>query len=146
MSWLVPPSLVSIWHHAHRHVHALNVCGKACVHIYTVCIYEHTNLGSLVLEKRVQHASESVWCDVWVQVRGQLEVLRGACREVQGSQNFTTLLRAILALGNHLNEGTHKGNASGFTPSPYLSPCICRPSPIPLKPLPRSCPPPPSLP
>ncbi|KAL0019924.1 hypothetical protein WJX77_010272 [Trebouxia sp. C0004] len=47
-------------------------------------------------------------------VRGQLEVLRGACREVQGSQNFTTLLRAILALGNHLNEGTHKGNASGF--------------------------------
>lgn len=54
-------------------------------------------------------------CDVCVQVRGQLEVLRGACREVQGSQNFTTLLRAILALGNHLNEGTHKGNASGHT-------------------------------
>lgn len=58
-------------------------------------------------------------CDVWVQVRGQLEVLRGACREVQGSQNFTTLLRAILALGNHLNEGTHKGNASGHNPFPH---------------------------
>ena len=48
-----------------------------------------------------------------VQVRGQLEVVRSACREVQGSQDFTTLLQAVLALGNHLNEGTHKGNASG---------------------------------
>ena len=74
-------------------------------------------------------------CDVWVQVRGQLEVVRGACREVQGSQNFTTLLRAILALGNHLNEGTHKGNASGFTP-PTHSPSSYNPSLILLSPSP----------
>ena len=49
-------------------------------------------------------------------MKSQLEVVRSACREVQGSQDFTTLLRAILALGNHLNEGTHKGNASGASP------------------------------
>ena len=61
------------------------------------------------------------WCGV--QVRGQLEVLRSACREVQGSQDFTTLLQAVLALGNHLNEGTHKGNASGtqLHPTPPIS-------------------------
>ena len=83
-------------------------------------------------------------CDVWVQVRGQLEVLRGACREVQGSQNFTTLLRAILALGNHLNEGTHKGNASGFTLPPPLLPPVplhCKPPPPPKSPPPPSVPP-----
>ena len=51
---------------------------------------------------------------VQAQVRGQLDVLRSACREVQGSQDFTSLLQAVLALGNHLNEGTHKGNASGL--------------------------------
>ena len=57
-----------------------------------------------------------------MQVRGQLEVLRSACREVQGSQDFTTLLQAVLALGNHLNEGTHKGNASGNPTVPYPHP------------------------
>jgi len=72
-------------------------------------------------------------CDAWAQVRGQLEVLRGACREVQGSQNFTTLLRAILALGNHLNEGTHKGNASGYTSSPPPHCPPFNPSPPPPK-------------
>ena len=56
-----------------------------------------------------------IWV-LWLQVKSQLEVVRSACREVQGSQDFTTLLRAILALGNHLNEGTHKGNASGTPP------------------------------
>ena len=49
-----------------------------------------------------------------MQVRGQLDILRNACREVQGSQDFTALLQAVLALGNHLNQGTHKGNASGM--------------------------------
>jgi len=82
-------------------------------------------------------------CDAWAQVRGQLEVLRGACREVQGSQNFTTLLRAILALGNHLNEGTHKGNASGFTLPPPLLPPVplhCKPPPPPKSPPPLRSP------
>ena len=66
----------------------------------------------------------SGWCGV--QVRGQLEVLRSACREVQGSQDFTTLLQAVLALGNHLNEGTHKGNASGTLLHP--TPPNCTPT------------------
>lgn len=48
-----------------------------------------------------------------MQVQSQLEVLSNASQEVQGSQDFTALLQAVLALGNHLNEGTHKGNASG---------------------------------
>ena len=48
-----------------------------------------------------------------VQVKGQLDILRSACQEVQGSQDFTALLQAVLALGNHLNQCTHKGNASG---------------------------------
>ena len=63
----------------------------------------------------------SGWCGV--QVRGQLEVVRSASREVQGSQDFTSLLQAVLALGNHLNEGTHKGNASGalLYPTPPTS-------------------------
>ncbi len=113
--------LISTRHHAHYHMHALNLCGKACVHTYTKGTCVHTSLGSLVLES--MSSMFVSLCDVWVQVRGQLEVLRGACREVQGSQNFTTLLRAILALGNHLNEGTHKGNASGYTPPPPPSHC-----------------------
>lgn len=78
-------------------------------------------------------------CDAWAQVRGQLEVLRGACREVQGSQNFTTLLRAILALGNHLNEGTHKGNASGYTPSPPRPPFDPSPPPKAARLYPSHC-------
>ena len=57
-----------------------------------------------------------------------MDVLRSACREVQGSLDFTVLLQAVLALGNHLNEGTHKGNASGL-PSP---PPLQTPSPTPL--------------
>ena len=74
-----------------------------------------------------------------VQVRGQLEVVRSASREVQGSQDFTSLLQAVLALGNHLNEGTHKGNASGALlcstlPHPLLP--HLKPSVLPFLPFP----------
>ena len=58
-------------------------------------------------------------------MRSQLEVLSRASQEVQSSQDFTALLQAVLALGNHLNEGTHKGNASGTVlsgPKELLSP------------------------
>lgn len=94
--------------------------GGACE--YVVC------LGAFGRVPVTQGCCSSSWGVVYemhmrgwsgVQVRGQLEVLRSACREVQGSQDFTTLLQAVLALGNHLNEGTHKGNASGTLPHHY---------------------------
>ncbi|CAL8462809.1 g2342 [Coccomyxa elongata] len=48
------------------------------------------------------------------QVRGNLEVLRGACDQLTGCGDFMVLLQAVLSLGNHLNEGTMRGAASGF--------------------------------
>ena len=48
-----------------------------------------------------------------LQVQKQLDSLQDACNELQGSDGFMTLLKAVLALGNHLNQGTHKGNATG---------------------------------
>lgn len=47
------------------------------------------------------------------QVRGNLEVLRGACDQLTGCGDFMVLLQAVLSLGNHLNEGTMRGAASG---------------------------------
>lgn len=47
------------------------------------------------------------------QVRGQLGVLRAACEQLAGCGDFVTLLAAVLRLGNHLNEGTLRGQASG---------------------------------
>jgi hypothetical protein len=34
----------------------------------------------------------------------QLEVMRSACRELQGCSAFSKLLQAVLELGNHLNQ------------------------------------------
>ena len=47
------------------------------------------------------------------QVRGQLDVLRSASGELMACSDFMILLRAVLTLGNHLNEGTMRGSASG---------------------------------
>ncbi|KAK9806804.1 hypothetical protein WJX72_003461 [[Myrmecia] bisecta] len=47
-------------------------------------------------------------------VREQLDLLKRACGELGGSQDFMALLQAVLALGNHLNEGTMRGAAAGF--------------------------------
>ncbi|CAL5223204.1 g5679 [Coccomyxa viridis] len=47
-------------------------------------------------------------------VRGQLEVLMSASEELMACGDFMILLRAVLTLGNHLNEGTMRGSASGF--------------------------------
>ncbi|BDA50905.1 probable formin-like protein 14 at C-terminar half [Coccomyxa sp. Obi] len=48
------------------------------------------------------------------QVRGNLDVLRGACDQLTDCGDFMVLLQAVLSLGNHLNEGTMRGAASGF--------------------------------
>ncbi len=48
-----------------------------------------------------------------MQVRGQLEVLMSASEELMACGDFMILLRAVLTLGNHLNEGTMRGSASG---------------------------------
>ena len=50
-----------------------------------------------------------------VQVRDQLEVLHSASGELMACSDFMILLRAVLTLGNHLNEGTMRGAASGGT-------------------------------
>jgi len=49
----------------------------------------------------------------FAQVRGQLDVLRGACEQLTACGDFMALLQAVLTLGNHLNEGTMRGAASG---------------------------------
>jgi len=48
-----------------------------------------------------------------LQVREQLEQLQKACQEAHASQGIINLLRAVLSAGNHLNNGTFKGQASG---------------------------------
>ena len=50
-----------------------------------------------------------------MQVRDQLEVLQAASGELMACSDFMILLRAVLTLGNHLNEGTMRGAASGRT-------------------------------
>ncbi len=58
---------------------------------------------------------------VCAQVRDNLGVLRGACEQLMGCGDFMVLLQAVLSLGNHLNEGTMRGAASGQTRSLPLS-------------------------
>ena len=48
-----------------------------------------------------------------MQVRDQLEVLQAASGQLRACSDFMILLRAVLTLGNHLNEGTMRGAASG---------------------------------
>ena len=50
---------------------------------------------------------------LWWQVREQLEMLQVGCKEVRASQGLIHLLQAVLGAGNHLNQGTFKGNAGG---------------------------------
>jgi len=45
---------------------------------------------------------------------GQLRALASAAAALTESTAFASLLAAVLALGNHLNAGTHRGSAAGF--------------------------------
>ena len=58
------------------------------------------------------------------QVRDNLAVLAGACDQLTSCSDFMVLLQAVLSLGNHLNEGTMRGAASGQPlppPAPFFS-------------------------
>ncbi len=52
--WSVPGIM-----HTVTCMHSVYVA-RLCVHVHTKGTYVHTNLGSLVLEKLVQHVCESV--------------------------------------------------------------------------------------
>ena len=47
-------------------------------------------------------------------VREQLATLDGATQALRGSARFVRVLESVLAVGNHLNSGTHRGAAEGF--------------------------------
>ncbi|DBA79106.1 hypothetical protein WJX77_006729 [Trebouxia sp. C0004] len=59
-------------------------------------------------------------------VREQLEMLQVGCKEVRASQGLIHLLQAVLGAGNHLNQGTFKGNAGGFKLETLLKLADCR--------------------
>lgn len=45
---------------------------------------------------------------------GAVGVVGAACREVQGSSMLRRVFRTTLAVGNVLNAGSHRGNATGI--------------------------------
>jgi len=55
-----------------------------------------------------------------VKVRNQLDVLMSASEELMACSDFMILLRAVLTLGNHLNEGTMRGAASGAQQASHM--------------------------
>ncbi len=47
------------------------------------------------------------------QVKGQLDLMRRACGELESCDDFVRLLQEVLQTGNRLNEGTMRGAAAG---------------------------------
>ena len=90
-----------------------------------ICLTE-THPG---LSEEITHHSRSE-LESLVQVRGQLEVLMSASEELMACGDFMILLRAVLTLGNHLNEGTMRGSASGAcaAAAPHALPDQAHPS------------------
>ena len=63
-----------------------------------------------------------------LQVKGQLDLMRRACGELEGCDDFVTLLQEVLKTGNRLNEGTMRGAAAGALlnrQGPLLRPRFC---------------------
>lgn len=46
--------------------------------------------------------------------RRELDLLSKAHHDLRGSKGFVRILEAVLAVGNHLNGGTYRGQATGF--------------------------------
>ena len=46
-------------------------------------------------------------------MKGQLDLMRRACGELEDCDDFVTLLQEVLKTGNRLNEGTMRGSAAG---------------------------------
>lgn len=43
-----------------------------------------------------------------------VECVERACEQIRGSAHLAEVLRAVLATGNMLNAGTHRGQAAGI--------------------------------
>ena len=54
-------------------------------------------------------------------MNGQLDLMRRACGELEGCDDFVTLLQEVLQTGNRLNEGTMRGSAAGASISRQLT-------------------------
>ena len=50
-----------------------------------------------------------------IDIQRRLDSLARACKQVLDSARLRAVLEAILAIGNVMNAGTHKGGAQGFT-------------------------------
>ena len=48
-------------------------------------------------------------------LRRRIRVLGDACEQVMACERLVHVLQKVLAVGNVMNEGTHKGQAAGFT-------------------------------
>ena len=60
-------------------------------------------------------------------MKGQLDLMRRACGELEGCDDFVRLLQEVLQTGNRLNEGTMRGAAAGASMPTLVWRRICLP-------------------
>lgn len=52
--------------------------------------------------------------DKIIQIRVKVQLFEIGCETLKSNESFKNFLVAVLTLGNRMNEGTNKGNATGF--------------------------------